>query len=359
MDAVIKTEDGMEGGTKAEPAGLDTPMDFLDGQAGTDLPDEGGIDGDGLENPNDDDDDDDVENGGLVGQDGYQGFDDGAPGSDGLAFDAATVKVEDPEVATADAGSATTGPDDLPFASGSSQPDAAPSLLDAQLEQALARIDADPYDEGQWVQLLSEARTRPIEVARVIFRRFFKVFPTAGLYWKQYVELEMASGNASEVDAALNSCLKECPHVELWRCYVRHVQQTPGCSAATLEQAFEFTLEHVGQACPPHRLHAAWYQCTVCQVPTLRCMPSGVCQACGVRCMPRWAMACRPLHAIVRRTPVPRARARLDSRTRPLDARHRAHAPLRGHARDARTRTHAQDVDRHMMLRVMLHDSEL
>jgi hypothetical protein len=272
MDAVIKTEDGTEGGTKAEPAGtLDTPMAFLDGQAGTDLPDEGGIDGDGLENPNDGgDDDDDVENGGLVGQDGYQGFDDGAPGSDGLAFDAATVKVEDPEVATADAGSATTGPDDLPFASGSSQPDAAPSLLDAQLEQALARIDADPYDEGQWVQLLSEARTRPIEVARVIFRRFFKVFPTAGLYWKQYVELEMASGNASEVDAALNSCLKECPHVELWRCYVRHVQQTPGCSAATLEQAFEFTLEHVGQACPPHRHHAAscarYARCILCDV---------------------------------------------------------------------------------------------
>jgi hypothetical protein len=298
MDAVIKTEDGMEGGTKAEPAGtLDTPMDFLDGQAGTDLPDEGGIDGDGLENPNDGgDDDDDVENGGLVGQDGYQGFDDGAPGSDGLAFDAATVKVEDPEVATADAGSATTGPDDLPFASGSSQPDAAPSLLDAQLEQALARIDADPYDEGQWVQLLSEARTRPIEVARVIFRRFFKVFPTAGLYWKQYVELEMASGNASEVDAALNSCLKECPHVELWRCYVRHVQQTPGCSAATLEQAFEFTLEHVGQACPPHRLHAAWCAryarwilCDVCRLGYARRVVCVVCRVgpwLAVLCMP-------------------------------------------------------------------------
>jgi hypothetical protein len=236
----------------------------------------------------------------LVGQEGYQGFDDVAPGSDGLAFHAATVKAEDPEAATADEGSATTGMDDLPFASGSSQPDAAPSLLDAQLEQALARIDADPYDEGQWVQLLSEACTRPIEVARVIFRRCFKVFPTAGPYWKRYVELEMASGNASEVDAALNSCLKECPHVELWRCYVRHVQQTPGCSAATLEQAFEFTLEHVGQACPPHLLMPHGY--TVCQVHTLRCMASVVCQACGVRCMPRCARLAIPCIPCTRKT---------------------------------------------------------
>lgn len=60
-----------------------------------------------------------------------------------------------------------------------------------KLQRAQKSIDESPYDLEAWSILIREAQNRPITEVRPVFERLVNVFPSAGRYWKIYIEQEV------------------------------------------------------------------------------------------------------------------------------------------------------------------------
>lgn len=60
-----------------------------------------------------------------------------------------------------------------------------------KLQRAQKAVDEAPYDLEAWSILIREAQNRPITEVRQIFERLVTVFPSAGRYWKIYIEQEV------------------------------------------------------------------------------------------------------------------------------------------------------------------------
>lgn len=125
-----------------------------------------------------------------------------------------------------------------------------PNLLPEIVSDMEKKIAENKYDIETWTILISEyAAKLPIEKARGIYDRFFAIFPTAGKFWKQYVEHEMSAKNYSNVENILSHCLLKCLHIELWRTYIQFVKlikkDTPN-GLMDIKKAYEFAIEKVG-----------------------------------------------------------------------------------------------------------------
>eukprot|EP01133_Synstelium_polycarpum_P004417 gene4417-5174_t len=119
--------------------------------------------------------------------------------------------------------------------------------LNVQIDQLEARITADKYDTEAWTLLLNEVQSQPIAIARDIYERFLTVFPTAGRYWKLYVEQEMASKNYDMVEKIFLRSLRNVRNVELWKTYITYIRQVKGDSnKEEVVKAFELALEYIG-----------------------------------------------------------------------------------------------------------------
>ncbi|GAM23800.1 hypothetical protein SAMD00019534_069750 [Acytostelium subglobosum LB1] len=119
--------------------------------------------------------------------------------------------------------------------------------LNVQIENLESRITNDKYDTEAWTLLLNEVQSQPINIARDIYERFLSVFPTAGRYWKLYVEQEMASRNYDMVEKIFVRSLRNVRNVELWKTYITYIRQIKGDSNKDeVIKAFELAIEFIG-----------------------------------------------------------------------------------------------------------------
>lgn len=116
-----------------------------------------------------------------------------------------------------------------------------------RLPRMLDRIVAEPYDTEAWAFVLQETAQQPQpEHFRPIFGRFVALFPTAAGGWRQYIEAELRVGQLNAAENLFGDCLVQCPELELWRCYLRFVQNNKQASRVEVLQAHELLLEQVG-----------------------------------------------------------------------------------------------------------------
>ncbi|KAF2018362.1 Suf-domain-containing protein [Aaosphaeria arxii CBS 175.79] len=108
-------------------------------------------------------------------------------------------------------------------------------------------------DIEAWLSLIEEHRRRhKIDDARLVFDRFFQVFPSAADQWIEYVNMEQQQQeNNQRVEALFNRSIANNPHVGLWATYVNYIRRVHNVTVdeskrAVIHQVYEFVLETVG-----------------------------------------------------------------------------------------------------------------
>ncbi|KAJ7976482.1 Cleavage stimulation factor subunit 77 [Quillaja saponaria] len=108
----------------------------------------------------------------------------------------------------------------------------------------------DKYNVEAAEILANEAQRLPIAEAIPIYEQLLTLFPTAGKYWKQYVEAQMAANNDDATKQIFSRCLLNCLQVPLWRCYIRFIRKVNDKKGVEGQEetrkAFDFMLSYVG-----------------------------------------------------------------------------------------------------------------
>lgn len=60
-----------------------------------------------------------------------------------------------------------------------------------KLQRAQKTIEESLYDLEAWSLLIREAQNRPINEVRPVYEKLVNTFPSAGRYWKIYIEQEV------------------------------------------------------------------------------------------------------------------------------------------------------------------------
>jgi len=111
------------------------------------------------------------------------------------------------------------------------------------------KLSREIFDTEAWTALVHEAQFKDINVARPIYEEFLKIYPTAGRYWKQYIEHELSAKNFDNVEKLFQRCLRQCLHIDLWKTYIRYILDVKAKLPNTKEEiirAFEFALAYIG-----------------------------------------------------------------------------------------------------------------
>lgn len=115
--------------------------------------------------------------------------------------------------------------------------------------KAESLLAENPYDVDAWGVLIREAQNYSIELARSLYERLVTHFPTAGKYWKLYIDQEMKAKNFDRVEKLFQRCLIKILHLDLWKTYLSYVKETKQALTSFREkmiQAYEFAVEKIG-----------------------------------------------------------------------------------------------------------------
>lgn len=66
------------------------------------------------------------------------------------------------------------------------------------------------------------------------------------MQWKALVDSELRARDFASAEAHLGACLRQCPHLGLWGCYIAFVRLTTNDDMARLLEAYELLLDTVG-----------------------------------------------------------------------------------------------------------------
>ncbi|XP_049793735.1 protein suppressor of forked [Schistocerca nitens] len=118
-----------------------------------------------------------------------------------------------------------------------------------KLQKAQKQIEENPFDLEAWSLLIREAQTKWIGEMRPLFEKLVTTFPSAGRYWKIYIEQEMKARNYEKVEKLFQRCLMKVLNIELWKLYLSYVKETKNTLPTYKEkmaQAYDFALEKIG-----------------------------------------------------------------------------------------------------------------
>ncbi|XP_066998910.2 protein suppressor of forked isoform X2 [Anabrus simplex] len=118
-----------------------------------------------------------------------------------------------------------------------------------KLQKAQKQVDDNPYDLEAWSLLIREAQTKWIAEMRPLFEKLVLTFPSAGRYWKIYIEQEMKARNYEKVEKLFQRCLMKVLNIDLWKLYLAYVKETKSTLPTYKEkmaQAYDFALEKIG-----------------------------------------------------------------------------------------------------------------
>lgn len=122
-------------------------------------------------------------------------------------------------------------------------------FINDRIKKAEKRLDQNPYDVEAWSIIVRDAQSKKIEDARPYYEKLVTQFPSAGRYWKLYIEHEMKSRNYERVEKLFTRCLVKVLNIDLWRTYLGYVKETKGSLPSYREkmaQAYDFALEKMG-----------------------------------------------------------------------------------------------------------------
>ena len=109
------------------------------------------------------------------------------------------------------------------------------------------RVQRDPLDADAWVVLLGEAcmpsRRQISDRSSSAASSTSPPQPASGTSGSR---LSCAAATSAAMEALFERCLLTCPHVELWRLYLRYQRGEKRCEAKELQQTYELLLEAVG-----------------------------------------------------------------------------------------------------------------
>lgn len=108
------------------------------------------------------------------------------------------------------------------------------------------RVAENPLDSDAWTVMLSEALGHQPAEFRPVFEECLKHFPDAGCCWRQWIDAEIRAGNLEQVENLFERSLLRCPHLELWKLYLRYLRVEKHTPAAELTQALQLLLQAVG-----------------------------------------------------------------------------------------------------------------
>jgi cleavage stimulation factor subunit 3 len=119
-----------------------------------------------------------------------------------------------------------------------------------RIKRARDRVLIDRFDVEAWKALIGEIEHKKVDEVRFIYDEFFKVFPTAGRYWKIYAQREIDARNYREAEAIFSRSLKQCPNVHLWKCYLQYVEDkmknNPG-NIEEIQNAYDLAITQIGK----------------------------------------------------------------------------------------------------------------
>ncbi|KAF7987512.1 hypothetical protein HCN44_003274 [Aphidius gifuensis] len=118
-----------------------------------------------------------------------------------------------------------------------------------KLQRAQKTVDESPYDLEAWGILIREGQNRTITEVRPVFEKLVGIFPSAGRYWKIYIEQEMKMRNFEKVEKLFQRCLMKILNIDLWKLYLSYVKETKASLATYKEkmaQAYDFALDKIG-----------------------------------------------------------------------------------------------------------------
>ncbi|KAF2129770.1 Suf-domain-containing protein [Dothidotthia symphoricarpi CBS 119687] len=117
------------------------------------------------------------------------------------------------------------------------------------------RVAEDPRgDVEAWQNLIEEHRRRhKNDEARAVYERFFKVFPTAGEKWIEFIHFETELDELQKVEVLFARSVPLAPYVALYSAYIDFIRRrynlttdSNGTNRQIITQAYEFVLEQVG-----------------------------------------------------------------------------------------------------------------
>nr|XP_047143845.1 cleavage stimulation factor subunit 3 isoform X1 [Hydra vulgaris] len=116
-------------------------------------------------------------------------------------------------------------------------------------QKAEGLLAENPYDLEAWGVLIREAQNFPVDQARDMYEKLVTQFPTAGKYWKLYIDQEMKYKNFDRVEKLFQRCLIKILNMDLWKTYLSYVKETKQTLTSFREkmiQAYEFAIEKIG-----------------------------------------------------------------------------------------------------------------
>ncbi|KAG8193841.1 hypothetical protein JTE90_029573 [Oedothorax gibbosus] len=134
-------------------------------------------------------------------------------------------------------------------------------FINDRIKKAEKRLEQNPYDVEAWSIIVRDAQNKKIEDARPHYEKVVTQFPSAGRYWKMYIEHEMKSRNYERVEKLFTRCLVKVFNIELWRTYLSYVKETKGSLPSYREkmaQAYDFALDKMGMDISSYPI---WNEC--------------------------------------------------------------------------------------------------
>ena len=109
------------------------------------------------------------------------------------------------------------------------------------------KIKEDQWDTESWNQLIAETiKEGDKNKIRQIYEKFLQIYPTAGRFWKNYIEFEINNQNYEKAEQLFNRCLIECLHIDLWKLYLNYnLKIKMENSIEEKINSFKFALDHM------------------------------------------------------------------------------------------------------------------
>ncbi|ORY77677.1 hypothetical protein BCR37DRAFT_119090 [Protomyces lactucae-debilis] len=115
------------------------------------------------------------------------------------------------------------------------------------------RIEENKYDFEAYLSLARFQRDKAkLDEAREAYEKLLRLLPACASVWIEYADLEASASEFQRVEQIFTKCLQSVLNVELWSYYLAYIKRmndlsTGGAQArATVAQAYEFVLSHVG-----------------------------------------------------------------------------------------------------------------
>lgn len=118
--------------------------------------------------------------------------------------------------------------------------------LPSRVKSALDMLDGYEYNADAWDTVVQHAMANNI---LPVIEAFLEQFPTAGRYWRYFIDMLMKDKKYDTVERLWNKCLAGCMDADLWSLYIRYVKlakEGDDDSSQVIKKAYDYCLDRFG-----------------------------------------------------------------------------------------------------------------